>query len=240
VYSDEPAAIWFSGGRSHLRQTAGEPVIIAQVAVQLSRAYSPPGWVGFPAVWDPGLADNFQFLALPLAFQRVSPVYCGYLWHGTPGAHCRFDCTRYVDAANLPAAVDADPPQSASGAPLVGGRTGTFDIYRPFGAAVPTLAAAPGTIYPDLYGGRGSYSGGNYYTWTDVLDCADTVDIRDGMARAGGLDTQTYSDGDEVRWPTGINVTRYVVIRVTRVGTKTGGVKKRVYLARDTAHWPGP
>jgi hypothetical protein len=240
LYSAEPAAIWFSRGRSDWE--GGTPVIVAQVAMALSRFFSPPGWIRNPPIWDPSYADIFQFTTLGTipAMQRWSPVFSGVLWHGTADAHCRFDCTPYrAPTAALPVP-PTDAPQSPFGTPLVGGRVATFDVYRPFGAAVPVLVAAPGTLWPDPYGGRGSYSGGNYYNWTDILDCSDTVDVRDGSSRASGLDTQAYSDGDEVRFPTGIGVSRYVVVRVYRLTGTTGVPFKRVLLMRDQAAWPGP
>jgi len=240
LYAGEPCALWFSSGRSQ-DMRAADPPIVAQAALQLTRWFDPPGWRGNPAYWDPAYADYLQFTNMGLSsFPKYSVVYSGIMWYGTPDAHCRFDLTPFRSpTAALPVPL-ADGPQSAFGLPLLGGRTATFDVYRPFGAAVAVSVANPGTIYPDLYGGRGGYFGGSYYTWTDILDCDDSVDIRDGMSRAAGLDVQSYSDGDEVRFPTGIAVTRYVVVRVTRVGTSVGGVKKRVYLARDSAHWPGP
>jgi len=240
LYAAEPCAVWMSSGRSRSRMP-GDPPIVFQVALQQSRYFDPPGWSGNPPTFDITKADYFQITSPAFSpFPKLSVVYAGFMWIGTADTHIRFDCTPFRSIPIASSVLQSFGPQTEAGLPLVGGRYATFDIYRPFGAAVPTLVAAPGVLYPDPYGGRGHYSGGNYLTWSHVLDCADTVDIRDGLSRASGLDTTSYSDGDEVRFPTGIPVTRYVVVKVTRPMVADGTLRKRVYLLRDQPAWPGP
>lgn len=240
LWMGEPCALWHSRGRVERGRTLSGPPVHLQLAVAINRnVRSYFGWLTPDGVWSIPLADWWIVNIPGSTGLSVQPVYEGPMWAGTPDAHWRYSCTLALNTLSYPV-LSLYPPQGLSGQPLPGGRTGTFDIYRPFGAAVPTLVAAPGVIYPDPYGGRGSYSGGNYLTWSDILDCQDTVDIRDGLTRASGLDSTAYSDGDEVRWPTGIAVTRYVVVKVTRLTMPDGTSRKRVHLLRDQAHWPGP
>jgi len=240
IFTGEPCAVWFSSGRSRSR-VSGDPPIVGQVAFEATRAFDPPGWQGSPRLFDPAYANVIQFVnPVPGVTLRYSAVFAGFMWLGTPDAHFRVDITPYTPGvAPLPTR-DVDAPKTVAGLAMQGGRTATFDLYRPFGAAVPTLVAAPGVLWNDPYGEKNAPAIGAPIVWTDILDCADTVDIRDGMLRNAGGPGQTYTDGDEVRFPTGIVVTRYVVVRVTRVRGSDGVVFKRCYLARDNPIWPGP
>lgn len=240
VFTGAPCAMWFSGGRSRNPAFSNAPQVSYQVALDKSLLFDPPGWISSGTTWNPDYAHHLTITLATLQVVTCLPVYGGIMWDGTPESHARFDCCPLPGNITRGSTLSQFPPQGLGGLPLVGGNAATFDIYRPFGAAVPTLVAAPGILYPDPYGGRGSYSGGNYIIWDSVLDCDDTVDIRDGVSRASGLDTLSYSDGDEVRFPTGIAVTRYVVVRVTRPADPLGNPRKRTYLLRDQAHWPGP
>jgi len=239
LYAGEPCACWFSSGRSRSR-VPGDPPIVAAVCLQLSRYFDPPGWSGNPPTFDITKADYFQLQTPTTLIPKLSVVYSGLMWVGTPDVHVRFDCTPFRNLPVASSVLQSWGPQAENGNYLPGGRYATFDIYRPFGAAVPFLAAVPGVIYPDPYGGRNRPTGQQGLYWSDVLDTADTVDIRDGVLRNAGTDSTTYADGDEVRFPTGVAVTRYVVIKVTRVGLPDGTVRKRVYLVRDNPIWPGP
>jgi len=240
LYAGEPCAVWMSSGRSRSRMP-GDPPIVFQVALQQSRYFDPPGWSGNPPTFDITKADYFQITSPAFSpFPRLSVVFSGFMWIGTADTHIRFDCTPFRTLPVASSVLQSWGPQAENGNYLPGGRYATFDIYRPFGAAVPFLAAVPGVIYPDPYGGRNRPTGQQGLYWSDVLDTADTVDIRDGVLRNAGTDSTTYADGDEVRFPTGIAVTRYVVIKVTRVGLPDGTVRKRVYLVRDNPIWPGP
>ncbi len=232
IFSAEPCACWLSRGRQNHTPASGFPAIAYQVAMAYTRLYVPPGWVGNPPVWNPSVADRFRVKTTGLGTITVSPVWCGPMWAGTPQAHSRFDCTLWVQPDTVPT------PSFPTG--RSDGFTTTFDVYRPFGAAAASTAGLVGVFYSDAINGRGSYSGGNYLTWSDFIDVASTVDVRDGLGRGSGLDTTVYSDGDEVRVPSGAAVSRYVVVKVSNMRDLTGVLFKRVYLLRDQPHWPGP
>lgn len=137
----------------------------------------------------------------------------------------------------------AQPPASVVLAGVFQGDTplsvsANFFIYRPFGAASPTFSNVPGAYTADLECGRGSFSGGNYLMWTEFVDFASTVDVRDGCTRSTGFDTISYADGDELRIGS-TSGTRYVVVWVDNV--QIGAVLyKRAYILRAQAVWPGP
>src|SRR5258708_38061514 len=117
--------------------------------------------------------------------------------------------------------------------------TTTCDIYRPFGAGSATTTGVPCRLMPDLAAGRGAGSGA-LVSWTDYIDVADTVDVRDGCTRTAGADAVTFHDGDEVRIPNGSG-SRFVVVWVERVNLGTAQAFQRAYLLRDTfAVTPAP
>ncbi len=108
----------------------------------------------------------------------------------------------------------------------------TFDLYRPFGAGVPTFTNVPCSFVNDLRPGRGT-SPNNTVAWTHYIDIATSVDVLDGCTRTAMVNTLNYFDGDEVRIPTGGSA-RYVVVWVTLCDSDSG-VVKRVYLMRNNA-----
>jgi hypothetical protein len=190
------------------------------------------GWTGNPPVFDFNKAEQVQHYNASPTSQRWFAVCGGPMWTGTPDAHYRYDLTDMVGLTTTP------PPSFPTG--RRDGYTTSFDVYRPFGNAAPVVTGLVGVFYSDAINGRGSYSGGNYVMWSDFLDVASSVDVRDGSSRASGLDTVSYADGDEVRVPSGAAASRYVVVRVSNMLDLTGVLFKRVYLLRDAAHWPGP
>lgn len=105
----------------------------------------------------------------------------------------------------------------------------TCDVYRPFGAAVPTASGVPCRLVPDLARGRRPEATG--LAWTHYLVGDASVDVRDGCTRAAGAQAQTYADGDEVR----VGATRFVVVWVETVEAGTPREYKRAYLMRHTA-----
>lgn len=109
----------------------------------------------------------------------------------------------------------------------------TCDIYRPFGAGLPTYSAVPCRLVADLPRGRGSGLAG-LLAWTHYIDLDTTVDIRDGCSRPAGSDAPMFADGDEVRIPSSAS-TRYVVVWVETRCHGTTQAYKRAYLLRDTA-----
>jgi len=236
----EPCAIWHSRGRESPSVGFGDPPIVVQLAVAVARgARSYAGWQTRDPRWSGRLADWWIVNVPGGPGMSLQPVHEGPMWIGTADAHHRYSCTIAINQLAVSSLL-YNGPQAENGQQLPGGRSATFDIYRPWGAAVPTLVAAPGVLWPDPYGGRNRPPGQQGLYWSDILDCLDTVDIRDGVLRNAGTDSTTYADGDEVRFPTGINTTRYVVVKVTRVADPSGAVRKRVYLVRDNPFWPGP
>jgi hypothetical protein len=154
------------------------------------------------------------------------------MWAGTIHAHCRMNLTNFT---NLTVVTPTNFPTGR-----VDGVAVTFSVFRPFGGAAVATGRL-GTLYTDVPPGRGGYSGGQYYSWTNILDTASTTDIRDGMTRAAGLDFQSYADGDGVVVTAGgPSASVYVVVRVERMRDNNGLLIKRCYLMRDAAAWPGP
>ena len=117
--------------------------------------------------------------------------------------------------------------------------TTTFDLYRPFGAGTPVATGIACRLVPDLARGRGTGSASGTLIWTHYIDVDDSVDIRDGCTRAGGIDAPGFADGDEVRIPDSSG-SIYTVVWVEMRGRGTAGQFKRAYLLRDTPIWPGP
>lgn len=130
---------------------------------------------------------------------------------------------------------------------------GTFSLYRPFGAASATTSGICGRLLSDLpmraqMGGSartpGELLGGppdselRSLAWSNVLEVDSSVDIRDGCTRTDGYNGFNYSDGDEIR---NANGTRFVVVWVETIpaGPNLPG-RKRAYLLRHSAAWPGP
>jgi hypothetical protein len=230
IYTNEPCAYWQSRGRQYNRAAPADPPVIGQVAMAIGRLYTPPGWGGNPMVWDGRSADRFIINVPGGAVITVSPVFSGPMWVGTPDVHCRFSVTLLSSAA---------PPAPTLSFPTgrVDGQTTTFNIRRPFGGAVVSTGLV-GVFYSDTPQGRGGYSGGSYYTWSHFLDVSSSVDIRDGMSRAAGLDSLSYADGDEVEVPSPAGNSKYVVVFVAPMRDLTGVTFHRVYLLRDQAVWP--
>lgn len=108
----------------------------------------------------------------------------------------------------------------------------TFDLYQPFGAAVPTATNLPCQFVSDMPSGNVTIPSA-VVAWTHYIDVAVAVSINDGCTRVAGLNTETYADGDEVRIPTG-GSTRYVVVWVTLCDVEST-VVKRCYLMRHAA-----
>ncbi len=108
----------------------------------------------------------------------------------------------------------------------------TFDCYSPFGAASPILVNEPCVFVQDLFSGRGEETTSTV-SWTHYIDIDSGLTVLDGCTRTDSLNTQNYSDGDEIRIPSG-GVARYVVVWVTFCSTDAGTVK-RVYLMRHSA-----
>lgn len=227
-----PAAFWLSRGRHG--NGAGQllPPIFAQLAVDLVNGGPATGWKGFPAQWRQDLAIHAKVYNGATLVGDVSIVDGAPMWAGTPDEHWRWNCTPFPQGTFVP------PPSSLTVGP--GGVVTNLDVYRPFGAAAAFATGQPCVFYADLPQGRGAYSGGNYFTWTDYVDVSSSLDVRDGCNRAAGLDVIVYGDGDEVRVPSGTAVTRYVVVRVTNMRDSAGNYFKRVFLLRDQPHWPGP
>src|SRR5262245_49537083 len=116
--------------------------------------------------------------------------------------------------------------------------TTTCDVYRPFGAASPTLTNVPCRLVPCLEEGLAGVAGS--LVWTHYIDVDEGVDVRDGCTRAAGSDAVGYADGDEVRVPGGAGTTRYVVVWVAMINRGSGLAFKRAYLLRHAPVWPGP
>ena len=229
---DIPCAFWLTHGRQGISTGVNAWPIIAQLAVNLADGGYPVGWKGWPPVWHPEVAPQCLVKNGSSFVGNVLLASGAPMWVGTPDEHFRFNCVQFPQGAYTA------NTNFQSG--LVGGFAVTLQIYRPFGAAAPTGPAIAGVYYPDILSGRGGYSGGNYTTWSDLVEVPSSTDVRDGVSRAAGLDTISYADGDEVRIPAGANASRYVVTRVVNSVDAAGVYFKRVYLLRDQAHWPGP
>lgn len=117
--------------------------------------------------------------------------------------------------------------------------TTTFNIRRPYGAGASVESGLRCRLMEQLDEGRAALAG--CMQWTHYIDCQETVDIRDGITRATGALTVTFTeaDADEVRIPDD-NGTRYIVVFVAVIsqGDKQG-VYKRVFLHRDDPVWTG-
>lgn len=115
----------------------------------------------------------------------------------------------------------------------------TFDLYRPWGAAEPTLTNQPCRLQPRISGQRvGGSPPPLFYTHYLIVNAS--VDIRDGCSRVPDSSQIAFGMGDEVRIPSGSPSTRYAVVWVEYVGRGQSGEYKRVYLTRDEVSWPGP
>ena len=77
----------------------------------------------------------------------------------------------------------------------------TCNIYRPFGAGAPTHTNVPCRLVPDL--ARGRTPNGTSLSWTHYLVLDVTADVLDAVTRPAGSQLLTYSDGDEIRVPSG-------------------------------------
>lgn len=183
-------------------------------------------------IWYPGFAYNVRNVAGMDISQQFLVRGSGVRWLNQAGQHSRWYLVPVPSITGNP-----QPPQAPSN---VGGLVTTFSCYRPFGAAAPVFANAACVFFPDIPGGRGSYSGGNYAVWDGYLECSSSLDIRDGLSRGSGLDVVQYADGDEVRIPGAAPQSRYVVVRVVKYTDPFNVVRKRVYVLRDQPTWPGP
>jgi hypothetical protein len=231
IFTNEPCGYWLSSGREKNRAVQSEPIIIGQVAFSLARQFAVTCWSGYPPVFNPAAADRLTISSPGGITVVVLAVHTGPMWVGEPEEHFRVNVTQGVLTAPVTA------PSINSG--RLDGRSVTFNILRPFGGA--TFASGVlGTLYADLQPGRGGYSGGNYFPWTDYLECSDSTDIRDGCTRPAGIDAVSFSNGDEVLITTPPTATAYVVVQVQRLVDLNGVTYKRAYLTRDQAGWPGP
>lgn len=238
-FANEPCAFWFSGGRGRNAPRGNGPEIVGQLAVGIGHGNLDFfGWPGDGTVWTPQLADWWAVSTPGGDTITVQPVYGAPMWSGTPDTHWRYDvCRGFVGAVTAPPA--EDPPIGGTGEPLRGVINATFDLYRPFNAAVPTLVAIPGSLYHDPHSARLVNAAAGTF-WTHIVECADGIDIRDAVTRPALSNFLLWGDGDGIRFPTGVNTTRYVVVRVVHHTRPSGLVVKRVYLVRDTPLWPGP
>jgi hypothetical protein len=109
----------------------------------------------------------------------------------------------------------------------------TCDVYRPFGGPTPTYSNVRCRLVPDL--SRGRPPGGAGLAWTHYMVLDAAADVRDGCTRAAGAPVLNYTDGDEVRVPSGAAGPRFVVVWVEAVESGTPREHKRAYLMRDTA-----
>jgi len=112
------------------------------------------------------------------------------------------------------------------------GIPGTYDLYRPFGAATPTYTGVDCTLFEDVPTGRGQ-SPINTVVWTHYLETDADTDILDGCTRTDAVNTLNYADGDEIRIPSS-GTTRYVVVFVSQADPGDGQVT-RAYLMRHSA-----
>jgi len=108
----------------------------------------------------------------------------------------------------------------------------TCDVYRPFGAATATYTNVRCRLVGDLVRGE---SDTNDLRWTHYLVVQPTADILDGCTRLAPSNAISYSDGDEIRVPTGVSTPRFVVIWVETVDQGTPREYKRAYLMRHVA-----
>jgi len=235
--ADVPCAWWFSGGRTHYRQSMEEWPIFAQLAVDRDHFYGAYGWSGKPPVYDTFNALRVQAYDALGDIGTGHPVFGGIMWHGTWAVHIRYELT-LVTAKGLEAGstvVLYDQLDSANQ-----GRETTCDIYRPFGSSSLVEGSVPCYVYPGTRGQVASNFAFNFPDFDTVLIVHDDVDIRDGNGRTVNVDGAQYHDGDEIHIPSGSGNTRFVVVRVERTTIADGSSAKRVFALRDTAVWPGP
>jgi hypothetical protein len=109
----------------------------------------------------------------------------------------------------------------------------TCDIYRPFGAGVPTYTNVPCRLVGDFP--RSRSAAGAVPEWTHYLVVDAGVDIQDGCTRSAGSAGLTYADGDKVCVPGGGTTPSFVVVWVETVDAGTPREFKRAYLLRHAA-----
>jgi hypothetical protein len=114
--------------------------------------------------------------------------------------------------------------------------TTTCDISTGIGIGA-TITGVPCTHFPSMDKGRRADSGALQYT--DIIEVAETVDIRDGCTRSANSNTLTYADAYAVHIPTE-GGTVYAVVWVEYLDRGLETARKRVYLMRHAAAWPGP
>lgn len=235
--TDRPCAFWFSSGKTRYRQGVSEWPIHAQLAISRVNYYGAIGWSGKPPVFDPYYAFYVTIHDDAGTIAAVHPVLGQIMWAGTPDEHFRYDCTQVTveGVTNSPLPELYDQLDSARQ-----GRETTASIYRPFGASVPFQEDIPVYMYPGTRGPVSSNFAFNFPDFDNVLLVRDTVDIRDGNTRNIDVDGALFHDGDEVRIPSSPLSSRYVVVRVERTAGADGVQRKRVYILRHSAVWPGP
>ena len=115
----------------------------------------------------------------------------------------------------------------------------TFDLYRSYGAGSALTTANRCRLMEQIDEGRAALAGS--MQWTHYIEIEPTVDIRDGITRATGTLTITFTEAnaDEVRIPNSTG-TRYIVVFVVPIlfGDRDGFYKK-VLLFRDDPVWTG-
>jgi len=111
------------------------------------------------------------------------------------------------------------------------------DIYRPFGAAVPTYTNVDARVVPAFIKGRGATATTNYLACTHWVDFPIGTDVRDGCSRGAGIVIESYSDGDELHaslnGKTFVLVTVWVEVRYAN----TPAAFKRAWCVRDHVNW---
>lgn len=237
IADDVPCAYWFDAGRTRNRRGSLEPLVVGQLAVGRAHNYGAVGWSGFPPTFHPWdglyvtIHDGAGFVA------QVQPVSGGPMWLGTADEHWRFDVAMAIDATFAPL---GEPPLYDQLDSAKQGRASTLSVYRPFGSGTLLEGNVPCYVYPGTRGPVSSNFAFNFPDFDYVLIVGDSVDIRDGNTRTVDVDGVAYHDGDEVRIPSGSGNSRFVVVRVERTAVADGSFKKRVFVLRDTAVWPGP
>ena len=109
----------------------------------------------------------------------------------------------------------------------------TCNVYRPFGAGAPTHTNVPCRLVPDL--ARGRTPNGTSLSWTHYLVLDVTADVLDAVTRPAGSQLLTYSDGDEIRVPSGATTPSFAVVWVETVDAGSPREYKRAYLMRHAA-----
>lgn len=114
---------------------------------------------------------------------------------------------------------------------MITGITTTYDLYRPFGAGIPTYTNQPCIIYNDFPCGCAGPTT-KQLAWSHYMDVPVTADVQDGVTRGGASTSFLYNDGDEIR-PSG-GPCKLCVVFVTEYYDDTAAAKmKRVYMIRD-------